>query len=274
MTDDNPVMIAVAPNGARKTRQDHPKLPITPRELAAVAASCLDAGACMLHLHVRDAALRHSLNADAYIEASNAIRRKLGSELIIQITTEAVGCYQPAEQMQVVRDVKPEAVSLASREICPAATDETTAAEFFSWLQRERIAPQYILYSVEDIQYFSKLRQRGIIPQQNPAVLLVLGRYTQNQQSEAEDLKPLLLELGNENCWWLCAFGANEAECMLAAAAAGGHCRVGFENNMQLADGSIASTNETLVRLLVSKLQAAGLEIATPAQAREFMNVR
>jgi uncharacterized protein (DUF849 family) len=43
---------------------------------------------------------------------------------------------------------------------------------------------------------------------------------------------------------------------------------------MQLADGSIASTNETLVRLLVSKLQAAGLEIATPAQAREFMNVR
>ena len=45
----------MAPNGARKTRQDHPALPITPAELAACAAACRDAGASMLHLHVRQA---------------------------------------------------------------------------------------------------------------------------------------------------------------------------------------------------------------------------
>jgi len=54
MIDSNPVMIAVAPNGARKTKQDHPSLPINAEELAATAANCLAAGACMIHLHVRD----------------------------------------------------------------------------------------------------------------------------------------------------------------------------------------------------------------------------
>ncbi len=54
MTD--PVVIAVAPNGARKSKADHPRLPLTPSELAECAQDCLDAGASMLHLHVRDAA--------------------------------------------------------------------------------------------------------------------------------------------------------------------------------------------------------------------------
>ena len=60
-----PVLITVAPNGARKLKQDHPALPISPLELGATAASSLDAGAAMLHLHVRDKALQHSNRAAA-----------------------------------------------------------------------------------------------------------------------------------------------------------------------------------------------------------------
>ena len=66
MSHNDVVMIAVAPNGARKTQQDHPQLPISPKEIAHTAAACLDAGACMLHLHVRDENLGHSLDAQRY----------------------------------------------------------------------------------------------------------------------------------------------------------------------------------------------------------------
>ena len=47
-------MLTVAPNGGRKTKADHPALPLSPDELARTAAECLERGASMIHLHVRD----------------------------------------------------------------------------------------------------------------------------------------------------------------------------------------------------------------------------
>lgn len=266
-------MVAVAANGARKTRQDHPALPITPTELANTAAACLEAGACMIHLHVRDSNGMHSLDAEHYRQAIKAIRDRVGDELIIQITTEAVGIYQPGEQMQAVREVKPEAVSLAIRELCPAGADETEAGEFFAWLYRERISPQYILYSVEDIHRFNELLARGLIPDQGANVLFTLGRYSVDQQSYAGDILPLLEELNTANSWWLCAFGSTEADCMRRAMELGGHCRVGFENNLLLPDGSVSPNNESLVSLTVNNAFEQGRPIATAAEARSLLGM-
>ena len=266
-------MIAVAPNGARKSRHDHPAIPITAAELANTAAACLEAGACMLHLHVRDAANRHSLDPGRYKEAITVIRKQVGAGLIIQITTEAVGIYQPAQQMQAVKEVKPEAVSLAIRELCPAGADERVAAEFFSWLQREHISPQYILYSAADIRRFNDLQKRGVIPGQAATVLFTLGRYAENQQSNAEDLVPLLNELNPDNSWWLCAFGKTEADCMQRAMELGGHCRVGFENNLLLPDGSVSPNNESLVSLTVENAFNLGRPIASATEARELLGI-
>ena len=77
-TESTPVVIAVAPNGARKRRDDHPRLPLSPGELAQCAADCLAAGASMMHLHVRDAEGRHSLEPADYRAAIAAIRERTG----------------------------------------------------------------------------------------------------------------------------------------------------------------------------------------------------
>jgi len=267
------VMIAVAPNGARKTQQDHPQLPISPKELAHTAAACREAGACMLHLHVRDENLRHSLYAMHYRNAIQAIRQEVGEELIVQITTEAVGIYSREEQIQTVYEVRPEAVSLAIREISPSGVDEKTSAEFFSFLQRERIAPQYILYDKEDILHFNKLLERGIVPDEHVYVLLVLGRYAENQQSDSADLTPLLGCLPEVAAWSLCAFGASEADCMLEAIQQGGHCRVGFENNMLMADGAKAADNAALVRAVSEGALSLDRNIASAATARKILGM-
>ena len=97
MTDASvpPLVIAVAPNGARRGKADHPRLPLTLDEIAHEAARCREAGAAMLHLHVRDAEGRHVLDAGLYRETIAAVRCAAGADFLIQITTEAVGRYAP-----------------------------------------------------------------------------------------------------------------------------------------------------------------------------------
>jgi len=266
-------MITVAPNGARKMPSEHASIPITPAQIAATAAACVNAGASMLHLHIRDKANQHSLDAALYQNAIRTIRHAVGARMIIQITTEAVGRYDPASQMQVVKAVRPEAVSLAVRELCPSAAEEETAAGFFHWLQQAHISPQYILYSVADILRLNELQARGIIPGDSVNVLLVLGRYSDQQQSNPHDLEPLLSVMNTSNPWSLCAFGASEAECMQLAIERGGHCRVGFENNLLMPDGSIAPNNEALVKVIAQRAAEAGRPVASAAQARAILGI-
>lgn len=106
-----PLILANAPNGATRTRADHPALPITQAEIARTAAEVAEAGAAMIHVHVRDAQGRHLLDADAYRALTAAIRAEVGERLVVQITSEAAGRYEAPEQMAVVRAARPEAVS-------------------------------------------------------------------------------------------------------------------------------------------------------------------
>ncbi len=272
MTAWPPAVLTVAPNGARKTKADHPELPLTPGEIAATAAACVDAGAAMIHLHVRDRDGGHILDADAYRTASEAIRREVGGDMIIQITTEAVGLYRPPDQMAVVRDVRPESASLAVREIVPDGDAESQAANFLAWMQTERIMPQYILYSDEDVARFEDLLARGVVPDSGYSALFVLGRYTKGQVSSPSDLLPFLAARQGSYPWAVCAFGALECGCAVAAASLGGHARVGFENNMLLPDGSTAADNAALVSATAAGIKAFGRPVADAAAARDLLS--
>jgi prepilin-type processing-associated H-X9-DG protein len=269
---DAPLILAVAPNGARKTKADHPAIPITPDELAAEAAHCREAGVAMIHLHVRDADNKHSLDAEAYAQATAAVRREVGDGMIIQMTTEAVGIYAPAEQMAAVRAVRPEAASMAVRELCPDEDAVPAFAEFLTWMAGERIMPQYILYAPEDVALFADLQTRGVIPGDRPFLLYVLGRYTPGQKSIPADLLPYMAEAESLNAdWAICAFGARESACALTAAALGGHVRVGFENNFLMADGSVAKDNAALAGQVASGANLLGRTLAGADEAREYL---
>ena len=243
-----PVIIGVAPNGAYKTKKDHPRLPMTPKELAETAAACRDAGAAMIHLHVRDHDGVHLLDEHAYRTATAAVTAAVGRNIVVQITSEAGGRYRRGEQMAVVRAVKPEAVSLALREIVPDAAAEPEAAEFFAWLRREHVLVQPIVFSPEELERYYDLRRRGILGEGPDFLLFVLGRYTKGQVSSPSDLLPYLSVYRGDAPWSMCAFGPREHACAVTCAALGGHVRVGFENNLYVSDGSVAPDNAALVR--------------------------
>ena len=126
----DPLIITVAPNGARRGKADHPAIPLTPAEIGIEAARCQEAGAAMIHLHVRDAEGRHSLDPDLYRAAIAAVRKEAGSDLIVQVTTEAVGIFTPDQQIAAMQALQPEAFSVAVRELIPDAASETAAARF------------------------------------------------------------------------------------------------------------------------------------------------
>ena len=266
-----PLILTVAPNGARRGKADHPALPITPEEIGRCAAECADAGAAMIHLHVRDRDGAHTLDADAYRAAIDAVRREAGERIVIQITTEAVGRYRPEQQMAMVREVRPEAVSLAVRELVANDAAEREAARFFAWLSAERVLTQFILYSDEDVCRFDDLAARGIVADDQRFVLFVLGRYSAGQRSSPQDLLPFIAANRRSHGWAMCAFGPKEAACAVAAAALGGHARVGFENNLLLPDGRMAPDNTALISPVVSAASAMGRPLADAAAARAIM---
>lgn len=272
VTRTDPVMIMVAPNGARRGKADHAALPVTAEEVAADAVLCRAAGASVLHMHVRDDDGAHVLDARRYLDATAAVEAATGGDMVVQITTEAVGTYTAQEQMSLVCDVMPVCASLALRELVPDAASHQVARAFFVWMQANRIAPQFILYDAQDLERFFELSDADVIPFTYPFLIFVLGRYASDQQSSPADLEPFLEVLGNRDvAWAMCAFGAQEAACAKAAMEAGGHVRVGFENNLHMADGQLAENNAAIVAATAAQARDLGFDVMTAQQARAFV---
>ncbi len=165
--------LMVAPNGARKTKADHPALPVTIQETVEAAKACFDAGADGLHAHLRDADQKHVLDAGHYQELLAELRLTV-PKMQIQITTEAVGQYQPPEQIALVKQVMPESVSVSTKELLSTG-DQKAAADFYVWAHDQHIAVQHILYDTNDLATFYHLCIDHNIDHHNAQLLFVLG---------------------------------------------------------------------------------------------------
>jgi uncharacterized protein (DUF849 family) len=268
------VILAIAPNGSRRGKIDHPALPLTKEEILLEAPKWRDAGASVLHLHIRDHDGRHSLDAEAYKDVFAALRLVIGRDMVLQMTTEAGGVFGREAQMAAVRAVRPEAVSLALREIAPTDAEKAEFAEFLAWMHGESIAPQIILYDLEDITRLSAFARDGAIDGAQTSVLYVLGRYATEQKSNPVELLGFLgTEMRPFRDWMVCAFGPNESRCAALAALLGGHVRVGFENNYYLPDGKIAASNAELIDATASMLESLHVSLADAGDVRALWRI-
>jgi len=267
---DSPLIVTVAPNGAYKTAQEHPAVPMTPAALAAEARACLEAGSAMMHMHVRTPEGKHSLDVQAYRDALKAVQAEVGDRVLVQVTSEAAGVYRAPAQIAMVRELRPQAVSIGLREIAVPEIPEAELAGFLGWLAAERIMTQIILYDTADLARWQSLRERGLAPAGAWSVLFVLGRYSAGQVSSPRDLLPFMQAYDFSLPWAVCAFGREENACVTTAAAFGGHMRVGFENNLFLRDGTQAPGNAALVAQAVEGGRVLGRPIADANQARDI----
>ena len=147
------IIIMVAPNGARKTRLDHAALPVSIVDTVAEAAQCHAAGASALHAHVRGENDEHVLDAGLYRELLAELARQVPA-MLIQITSEAVGIYTPAEQVACIQAVVPQMVSMCLREISSNFEQPEYARRFFEWCDENTVHVQHIVFSAEEFQHF------------------------------------------------------------------------------------------------------------------------
>lgn len=270
-----PLIIMAAPNGARLSKRDHPELPITVVETAAEAARCREAGAAVLHAHVRDPDGAHVLDAERYRELIQAVGESCG-DMLVQVTSEAVGRYGPAEQAAAVFDSAPEAASVALREMWPRQGREEArrARDFYHRASGEGIHIQHILYDPGDLARFASACAAGIIPEGRRDALFVLGRYAASLEAEPGELEGFLNgEMSAVTSWTVCAFGRRWYDCLAPAISLGGHVRVGLENNLYLRDGSPAPHSAALVLEMAEAARAADRPVADPQATRKIFGV-
>ncbi|MCA0926858.1 BKACE family enzyme [Ruegeria profundi] len=242
--------VMVAPTGARRGRTDHPALPVSIDQIVETGRACFQAGANGLHLHIRDAEGRHSLDPARYVETVAALRRAV-PELELQITTEAAGVYDVPAQIDCLEKVCPDWASVSIREI---ARSPDLADRVYGLCAAQGTRIQHILYDSEDAALLAEWTKAGIVREEQTECIFVLGRYAAGQQSCPHDLDQFPK---GQSPWMVCAFGPQEHACLTYAAKQGGDVRVGFENSLTDENGNFWKDNAASVSALVAMLERA-----------------
>jgi len=266
MVSKRPVLIMVAPNGARRTKADHSALPITPDELAQTAVECRAAGAAAIHLHDRDKQERHSLDVGRCVEAVKAVKAAT-PEMAIQVTTEAAGICKVDDQEHLLSEFRPAFASISIAEILRDGEERGIRILRSAIGAGTRI--QYILYSQDDIRTLARLRRQIRDDDREPSTLLVAGRYGVVDHATVDIVYGLHRVLHAEGLdaegrWMTCAFGRGELSCLEAAISLGSHARVGYENAIVDSKGKLVGNNAERVSQVADLVQAAGHLPAKP----------
>lgn len=246
--------ITVAPTGARRSKKDHRALPISDEEIAIEALACESAGSSEIHLHVRDADGRHTIDPHRYRAAIAKIHARTTS-LDIQVTTESAGVFDVADQLAMLTELRPQSASISIREM---ARDPAAAERAYRFALDTNMRVQHILYNVKDLTQLKRWRDSGIVTEAEPHILFVLGSYDQATHAMPEDLFEAYSAFsGDFSNWTACAFGLHEQEVMLEAAKLGGNVRIGFENNIFSPNGELAQSNAANICSFRSALAAS-----------------
>ena len=246
---ENLPKLMVAPNGARRTKQDHPAIPVTLEETFATAQKCYAAGAESIHFHLRDADQQHLLDAGLYKEGLAELHRLL-PEMHLQITTEAVGRYSPEEMTKIAYEVMPPGISIGLAELMPDRQPGAENIRLYKTLYEAGCRVQHLCYQLDDVDLLARLVEAADLADEKIWAMFVIGHYT-GRVSHPDMIQPFIDRAaanGLELDWAVCAFAEQEHTTLERAALLGGKVRVGFENSIFMPDGSIAPDNETRVK--------------------------
>ncbi len=273
----NPLILTAAITGAETSRKDQPNLPITPEEQAADALACYEAGARVIHLHVRDDAGQPTQNIGRFSAALQAIRAS-APDVIIQISTGgAVG--EAFEKRLAPLELKPDmgtlnagTLNFGDEVFINHPSDIVRLAEAFKLYG---VVPEIEVYESGMVDYVAKLVKKGVITHTPLHVQFVLGVPGGMNGSPKNVLYMMdhLKEQIPTATWAVAGIGRVHIPASLTALVNGGHIRVGFEDNIFYHKGVVAASNAQLVARIARIAHEIGRPLATPAQAREILGL-
>ncbi|MBE9503550.1 MAG: 3-keto-5-aminohexanoate cleavage protein [Proteobacteria bacterium] len=268
----NPLIITCAIVGAEMTREDTPYLPLTPDELAMAAKQAVNAGASIIHLHVRDEQGKPTQRVDIFKEVTAKIRNQC--DCIIQYSTGgAVGT--PLDERCAPLALKPEMASL-SMGTMNFGTDIFENSEKTIRSIAEAIVKNGIMAELEIFDYgmmdtVYRYLRKGWIPEKFHVdfVLAVPG----GMGGSLKNLLLLVDRLESRQSWTVAGIGPFQLPLAIHAITMGGHVRVGLEDNIYYRKGELAKSNVQLVERIVRIAGEMDRPVATVTETRNILGL-
>lgn len=262
--------------GAEVTKEQNPNVPYTVEECVREAKSAYEAGAALIHLHVRWDDGTPTQDKERFQVIVDAIRKECPDVIIQPSTGGAVGMTD-LERLQSTEIVPTPEMATLDCGTCNFGGDEvftntnTTMINFGKILMERGIKPECEVFDKGMIDLAMRtVYKKGYLPE--PIHWdFVLGVQ---MNATVKDLVTMVDAIPAGSTWTATGIGKNAWNIAAATIAMGGHVRVGFEDNLYLEKGVLAESNGQMVAKVVELAKLLGREVATPAEAREILSLK
>jgi 3-keto-5-aminohexanoate cleavage enzyme len=267
-----PVMITAAIVGAELTRDQQPNLPVLPQEIISASVECCEAGAAIIHIHVRDTEGNSTQDAAIFREVVEGIRARC--DVITQVSTGGAVWMGADERLQSIES-RPDMATLTTGTVnfgdSVFVNNRGLVETFARRLRDYSIVPEIEIFDAGMFDEAMRLLNMGLItePLQFDFVMGVPGGIG----AEPAHLVHLVRSLPPGSTWSVAGIGRHQLTLGTIALAMGGNVRVGFEDNIYYRKGQLAKTNAELVARVVRIAQELDRPIATLSQAREMLHL-
>ena len=261
--------------GAEVTKENNPAVPYTVEEIAREAKSAYDAGAALIHLHVRWDDGTPTQDKGRFQECVDAIR-KVCPDVIIQPSTGGAVGMTDLERLQSTEIVPTPEMATLDCGTCNFGGDEifintdNTINNFGDIMKERGIKPECEVFDKGMIDLALKAAKKGHIdyPIHFDFVLGVQMTAT------VRDLVFMATSIPAGCTWTATGIGRTSWDIAAATIAMGGHVRVGFEDNVYMSKGVLAKSNGEMVERVVQMAKLMNRPVATPAEAREILGLK
>jgi len=270
------IIITAALTGSRPTKKMNPAVPYSPQEIVEAAVECYRAGAAITHIHVRDPKTgQPDFKIELFKEVLEGIRQRCS--IIVNLTTSGLfldGTDFISQRLQPVY-LKPDICSfdLGSLNfqdrvfINPPEWAEAAA----KCMKENGVKPEIEVFDVGHIYQAHHLIQKGLIDDP-PYFQLCMG-VKWGIEASPENLLFMKNKLPSNAIWSVLGVGGAQLSMITMAMLLGGNVRVGFEDNIYLKKGVLASSNAQMVEMAVDLAERLGFQVATPDEARQILGV-
>jgi 3-keto-5-aminohexanoate cleavage enzyme len=269
-------LITVAPTGAETTKEACPQLPTTPAELVETAQRCEEAGAGLIHVHIRDDRHRPTLDLARLSETVVALREQ--TALVVQLSTGGA-VTDPFEDRIRVLEAEPESCSLTMGTV--NFGDDVFmnpwgfVTELYQATQERGVVPEFELFDLGHVAALHRLLDRYGLPYGGRVHCDLVMGVPGGMPGTPDALVAAVQALPDAvTSWSATGIGRTTLPVALAALSKGGHLRVGMEDVLNFAKGQPVKHNVELVERAASLAALAQRPPMSPADVRSLLGTR
>jgi len=266
------LIITAALVGAEVSREQTPYLPLSPREIADEAKKVRDAGASIVHLHMRDDLGNPSQDRSLFAEAISYIQSE--TDLIIQVSTGGAVGMTAEERLQPVT-LSPEMASLSAGSVNFGedvfSNPLPMVREFAQACLNFQVKPEVEIFESGMIQNALSLIKLGLL--QEPVHFNFVLGVPGGMPATAKNLLFLLDLIPSSSTWTVSGMGRHQLSMNTLGILLGGHIRTGLEDNIYYRKGLLAEGNSPFVNRLVKLAEILERPVASPLEARKILGL-